>query len=144
MASWQVGRVLKWGELFARLPQYVGSFAVEDLDLQRQVGWLEEQLRALKVRRPHWHKAGAPQGVVGPPMARGGPHCHPPSLSPGLPQEEVGGAEVQLARAEGLRCRWGGGCRVLGATLQRCLLGLHHSGCCFSPRKPALQPCICK
>uniref|UniRef100_A0A8B9VR95 SH2 domain containing 5 n=1 Tax=Anas zonorhyncha TaxID=75864 RepID=A0A8B9VR95_9AVES len=27
---------------------YVGSFAVEDLDLQRQVGWLEEQLRALK------------------------------------------------------------------------------------------------
>ncbi|NWZ22992.1 SH2D5 protein, partial [Asarcornis scutulata] len=28
--------------------QYVGSFAVEDLDLQRQAGWLEEQLRALK------------------------------------------------------------------------------------------------
>uniref|UniRef100_A0A8C4U5G5 SH2 domain containing 5 n=1 Tax=Falco tinnunculus TaxID=100819 RepID=A0A8C4U5G5_FALTI len=35
---------------FAPLPpaQYVGSFAVEDLDLQQQVGQLEEQLRALK------------------------------------------------------------------------------------------------
>lgn len=32
-------------------PQYVGSFTVEDLDLQQQVGRLEEQLRALKV----WH-----------------------------------------------------------------------------------------
>ncbi|NXV04562.1 SH2D5 protein, partial [Cettia cetti] len=28
--------------------QYVGSFMVEDLDLQQQVGWLEEQLQALK------------------------------------------------------------------------------------------------
>ncbi|KFO78693.1 SH2 domain-containing protein 5, partial [Cuculus canorus] len=28
--------------------QYVGSFVVEDLDLQQQAGWLEEQLRALK------------------------------------------------------------------------------------------------
>ncbi|XP_068514652.1 kinesin-like protein KIF17 isoform X2 [Anas acuta] len=32
----------------AKPAEYVGSFAVEDLDLQRQVGWLEEQLRALK------------------------------------------------------------------------------------------------
>lgn len=32
-------------------PQYVGSFTVEDLDLQQQAGRLEEQLRALKV----WH-----------------------------------------------------------------------------------------
>ncbi|NXM34962.1 SH2D5 protein, partial [Oxyruncus cristatus] len=29
--------------------QYVGSFVVEELDLQQQVGWLEEQLRALLV-----------------------------------------------------------------------------------------------
>ncbi|NXJ99012.1 SH2D5 protein, partial [Corythaixoides concolor] len=28
--------------------QYVGSFVVEDLDLQQHVGWLEEQLQALK------------------------------------------------------------------------------------------------
>ncbi|NWQ67375.1 SH2D5 protein, partial [Neopipo cinnamomea] len=28
--------------------QYVGSFVVEELDLQLQVGWLEEQLWALK------------------------------------------------------------------------------------------------
>ncbi|NXE83221.1 SH2D5 protein, partial [Cochlearius cochlearius] len=28
--------------------QYVGSFAVEDVDLQQQAGQLEEQLRALK------------------------------------------------------------------------------------------------
>ncbi|NWH28752.1 SH2D5 protein, partial [Grus americana] len=28
--------------------QYVGSFVVEDLDLQQQAGRLEEQLRALK------------------------------------------------------------------------------------------------
>ncbi|NXD86529.1 SH2D5 protein, partial [Halcyon senegalensis] len=33
--------------------QYVGSFVVENLDLQQQAGWLEEQLRALKVRHPH-------------------------------------------------------------------------------------------
>ncbi|NXS69300.1 SH2D5 protein, partial [Pandion haliaetus] len=32
--------------------QYVGSFAVEDLDLQQQAGRLEEQLRALKVGHP--------------------------------------------------------------------------------------------
>ncbi|NWQ95559.1 SH2D5 protein, partial [Burhinus bistriatus] len=32
--------------------QYVGSFAVEDLDLQQQAGRLEEQLRALKGRPP--------------------------------------------------------------------------------------------
>ncbi|XP_032057546.1 SH2 domain-containing protein 5 [Aythya fuligula] len=43
-----IAKPAEWGELFARLPQYVGSFAVEDLDLQRQAGWLEEQLRALK------------------------------------------------------------------------------------------------
>ncbi|NXH46186.1 SH2D5 protein, partial [Dicaeum eximium] len=28
--------------------QYVGSFLVEELDLQQQAGWLEEQLQALK------------------------------------------------------------------------------------------------
>ncbi|KAM6240938.1 kinesin-like protein KIF17 isoform 3-T4 [Porphyrio hochstetteri] len=28
--------------------EYMGSFVVEDLDLQQQAGWLEEQLRALK------------------------------------------------------------------------------------------------
>ncbi|XP_035200373.1 SH2 domain-containing protein 5 [Oxyura jamaicensis] len=32
----------------AKPAEYVGSFAVEDLDLQRQAGRLEEQLRALK------------------------------------------------------------------------------------------------
>ncbi|XP_068271181.1 SH2 domain-containing protein 5-like [Nyctibius grandis] len=32
----------------AKPAEYVGSFMVEDLDLQQQVGWLEEQLRALK------------------------------------------------------------------------------------------------
>ncbi|XP_072740403.1 SH2 domain-containing protein 5 [Ciconia boyciana] len=32
----------------AKPAEYVGSFAVEDLDLQQQVGRLEEQLRALK------------------------------------------------------------------------------------------------
>nr|XP_047904610.1 SH2 domain-containing protein 5 isoform X2 [Anser cygnoides] len=32
----------------AKPAEYVGSFAVEDLDLQGQAGWLEEQLRALK------------------------------------------------------------------------------------------------
>lgn len=39
------------GFFVAPPPQYVGSFAVEDLDLQQQAGRLEEQLRALKV----WH-----------------------------------------------------------------------------------------
>lgn len=33
-------------------PQYVGSFVVEDLDLQQRAGRLEEQLRALKVGHP--------------------------------------------------------------------------------------------
>ncbi|KFQ95707.1 SH2 domain-containing protein 5, partial [Nipponia nippon] len=42
--------------------QYVGSFAVEDLDLQQQAGRLEEQLRALK---GCWD-----------------PVAHPPTLSP--------------------------------------------------------------
>ncbi|NXE97808.1 SH2D5 protein, partial [Menura novaehollandiae] len=28
--------------------QYVGSFVVEELDLEQRAGWLEEQLRALK------------------------------------------------------------------------------------------------
>uniref|UniRef100_A0A8B9BYI1 Kinesin-like protein KIF17 n=1 Tax=Anser brachyrhynchus TaxID=132585 RepID=A0A8B9BYI1_9AVES len=32
----------------AKPAEYVGSFTVEDLDLQGQAGWLEEQLRALK------------------------------------------------------------------------------------------------
>ncbi|XP_009461738.1 PREDICTED: SH2 domain-containing protein 5 [Nipponia nippon] len=37
----------------AKPAEYVGSFAVEDLDLQQQAGRLEEQLRALKVQTLH-------------------------------------------------------------------------------------------
>lgn len=44
--------------------QYVGSFTVEELDLQQRAGRLEEQLRALKVGiypcSPRWETQGTP------------------------------------------------------------------------------------
>lgn len=62
-----VGGLLLTRVGFCPPPQYVGSFAVEDLDLQQQAGRLEEQLRALKVWRP-------PLGNgEGPPITEGDP-----------------------------------------------------------------------
>ncbi|NXV51600.1 SH2D5 protein, partial [Uria aalge] len=76
--------------------QYVGSFAVEDLDLQQQAGRLEEQLRALKdcprrrsvvlrfsLQGLKVYGADGEVGVLG----RGGacpkpPHPHPPKKIP--------------------------------------------------------------
>ncbi|NXG81497.1 SH2D5 protein, partial [Stercorarius parasiticus] len=58
--------------------QYVGSFVVEDLDLQQQAGRLEEQLRALKVGHLLLGNGEGPQimggyprvGQSGPPQRR--------------------------------------------------------------------------
>lgn len=58
-----------WGLLLTWVgfcpPQYVGSFTVEDVELQQQAGQLEEQLRALKVGHlpllPLAGKQGDPQ-----------------------------------------------------------------------------------
>lgn len=65
-------------------PQYVGSFMVEELDLQQQAGWLEEQLQALKVGiyhcSPCWETQGTPNNWG---TYRGhspDPQCH---ISPG-------------------------------------------------------------
>lgn len=90
-------------------PQYVGSFMLEEMELQQHAGQLEEQLRALQVGHPHCPQI--PTAGGGTPDGSGGPHHHPVSL-PGLPQEEACGAQVQLAGTEGLRSRRGGGCWV--------------------------------
>lgn len=81
--------------------QYVGSFMVEELELQQHVGQLEEQLRALKVGHPHCLQIPMAGGGM-PNGSRGTPQPSPLSR-PGLPQEEVCGAQVQLAGTEGLR-----------------------------------------
>lgn len=100
-----------WGLLLTRVgflpPQYVGSFMVEELDLQQRAGWLEKQLRALKVGIYRCSSRWETQGTSSNRGTRLGAETRPPvpHLSrTGLSQEEVGVAAVQLAGAEGLRC----------------------------------------
>lgn len=78
---------------------------LEELDLQQRAGRVEEQLRALKVGidhcSPRWETQGTPNNGGTP---RGTAHPPVPRLPrTGLSPQEVGAAEVQLARAEGLR-----------------------------------------
>ncbi|KAI1231346.1 SH2 domain-containing protein 5, partial [Lamprotornis superbus] len=63
---------------------YVGSFVVEELDLQQRAGWLEEQLRVLKVGVYHCSSCWETQGT---PNNRGTQRGHSPDpqfhISPG-------------------------------------------------------------
>jgi len=68
--------------------QYLGSFMVEDLDLQQQAGRLEEQLRALKVGHP-------PPGSGGTPNSGGDPQLQPrpPPNAVSLPARTAPGGD---------------------------------------------------
>ncbi|XP_032935306.1 SH2 domain-containing protein 5 isoform X3 [Catharus ustulatus] len=72
--------------------EYVGSFMVEELDLQQRAGWLEEQLRALKVGIYHCSSRWETQGTSSNRGTRLGAETRPPVPHlprTGLSQEET-------------------------------------------------------